>query len=241
MTLSPQANSQKPKRHLFIWLLGLFIVAGLAYFTVLVYSAIKNPADPLDELSSTNQVTADANASGKALTTQVVTNDDPYFGSPDATVKIVEFADFQCPYCKEAVSIVKDLETRYGNRIFFQFRDFPITDSHPQAYAAAIAASCASEQGNQQFWAYHDRLFQFQDNLTDAIYIPLAEQVGLQKDTFAACFNTKATDSEVTQDYDDGVRAGAHGTPTFFINGKMVSGVIPEKTFTEVIDKLLKE
>lgn len=163
--------------------------------------------------------------------------DDPALGNPQAKIVIVEFADFQCPYCRESAVILKKLLSRYPNDVYFIFRDFPITEIHPEALKAALAGQCAWEQG--KFWELHDLFFARQDELNDKVIISLADQVGLDLDRFTNCMDSKKYLDEVLIDFEDGVNLGVAGTPTFFVNGYSVAGTVPLEKWEELI-KVLK-
>tara|TARA_Y100000310_G_scaffold345306_1_gene463579 strand:- start:5891 stop:6784 length:894 start_codon:yes stop_codon:yes gene_type:complete len=167
--------------------------------------------------------------------------DDPMIGDPDALVTIVEFSDFQCPYCARFYSqtylaLKEDyIDTGKANLVF---RDFPLS-FHPEAEPSAIAAECANEQG--EFWAFHDLIFENQDYLSSSAYLSWAEDLGLDMDQFEDCVNSQKYKSEVAKDYSDGGRLGITGTPGFFINGQLVTGAQPYSVFASAIDALLAE
>ncbi len=147
--------------------------------------------------------------------------DDPFWGPDSAPVTVVEFADFECPICKENLPALRQLRDLYGDRIRFVYRNFPLA-SHPQARPAAEAARCAHEQG--KFWAYHDALFAQAPNLKPEEYASLAERVGLDRGEFLACLDSSRPKAAVAKDLADAQRLGLGGTPTFFINGRYLSG-----------------
>ncbi len=167
----------------------------------------------------------------------VETADDPYWGPEDAKLVIVEFGDFQCPYCLQAYPIMKQIRNEYSDRIKLIFRDFPNIASHPDAINAALAADCANEQG--QFWPYHDQLFDNQKNLSLENLKLLAAQINLNSNQFNDCLDNKKYMPEIQDDMQDGLKLGISGTPTFFINGIKVPGVIPYETLKLIIDKSL--
>ncbi len=169
----------------------------------------------------------------------LVTADDPAKGNPEAKVVVVEFGDFQCPFCKQSEPILKQVMEKYGDKIYFMFRDYPITSIHPEALAAAEAANCAEQQG--QFWDYHDQLYARQDELSSATYRSIAEALGLDMPKFNICLNTHATRAEITADAADGANLGVRGTPTFFINGQMFPGVLKFDFWDKVLTYLLNE
>jgi protein-disulfide isomerase len=167
---------------------------------------------------------------------KVATADSPSQGSASAPIEIVEFSDFQCPYCLRAHPTVKQVLDTYGNKIRFVYRNYPLP-SHPNARPAAEAAQCANEQG--QFWAYHDRLFADQSKLNDNDLKASAAALGLDAGKFNACFDSHKYKARVDADLQAGNEAGVDGTPAFFINGRMLSGAQPYDEFKRVIDEEL--
>jgi protein-disulfide isomerase len=168
----------------------------------------------------------------------VETKDDPFSGPEDARIVIVEFSDFQCPYCQQASAIIKRIRLEYADSVKIIYRDFPIANAHPQAIVSAVAAQCAAEQG--MFWEYHDLLFLNQDNLGIDNLKKLAQDIGLDMDKFNPCLDTNKYQNEVLDDLQDGLKAGVSGTPTFFINGNIAPGIIPYEKYKEIIDGLIK-
>lgn len=164
---------------------------------------------------------------------------EPHVGDISAKARIVEFGDFECPYCEQSFSIVREILQQYQGRIYFVFRDFPLTDIHPHALPAAEAAACAAEQG--KFWEMHDKLFINQDNLEEADLRKYAQAIGLNATQFSSCFKANKYLPEINQDIDDGIGFGVRATPTFFINGYKIEGVIPKDLFRQLIDKALAE
>ena len=224
-------------------LLGLFVCTFL--ITAFVVENRQGPpvADAFASLTSgtSSQATVgNVNTSVRPAIPQLETEDDPYLGPEKANVIVVEFIDYQCPFCKQAFSPMRELALEYSNRVKFIVRDFPLTDLHPQAEIAAEAAGCAQAQGLEKFWAYHDKLYLNQDALTENVYPTLAAQVGLDRAQFAACLASGERKPEIAADYADAAAAGARGTPTYYINGRMVQGVIPKESFAKVLDLLLK-
>jgi protein-disulfide isomerase len=169
-------------------------------------------------------------------------------GDPDAPIVMVEFSDYQCPFClryfNETLEQIKQKYVDTG-KVFYVFKDFPITQIHPQAPKAAEAAECAGDQ--DQYWAMHDRIFQGQqaewNNNPEAVAIfkGYAEELGLDMDAFNACLDSGKYADEVAADLDEGIRAGVTGTPTFFINGEKVSGAQPFQVFEQLLDALLAQ
>lgn len=167
----------------------------------------------------------------------VSVDDDPAWGPPDAPVTIVEFGDYQCPYCKQFYDeTLPQISETYESQIRFVFRDFPLA-IHPDAQKAAEASECADDQ--ERFWDYHDLLWANQSALDVDSLKAYAAQLGLDTATFDECLDSGANAEEVQNDYDDGVSYGVTGTPAFFINGIMVAGAQPFSVFQTIIDSLL--
>lgn len=166
----------------------------------------------------------------------VETTDDPSWGPAEADIVIVEFSDFQCPFCKQTFPVIQQLEQDYGDEIKFIYRDFPNSEIHPQALDAAMAGECADEQG--MFWDYHKFLFMNQDNLAVDNLKKIARDIGLNSEQFNNCLDTKKYQMEVLNDLDDGSNLGVVATPTFFINGNLVQGAIDYQTFKIIIDRI---
>jgi protein-disulfide isomerase len=160
----------------------------------------------------------------------------PAKGPANAPIELIEFADFECPYCLAAAPTVKRVLDTYGDRIRFVYRNFPL-QTHPRARPAAEAAQCANEQG--KFWPYHDRLFEDPKKLGDADLKQTAMDLGLDAAKFNACFDSHKYQSVVDTDAQAGSEAGVSGTPAFFINGRLLTGAQPFENFKRVIDEEL--
>lgn len=165
---------------------------------------------------------------------QVETTDDPSLGPADALVTIVEFGDFECPFCREAFPTLKDLLREYSGRIRFIYRDFPNTSLHPNAMNAALAAACADAQG--KFWAYHDLIYLNQEQLSVRDLERYAEQAGAEPLEFARCLSERRSEKEIEGDVTAGLAAGVGGTPTWFVNGYRIQGVLPFDVFKKIVE-----
>ncbi len=171
----------------------------------------------------------------------VSADDDPFLGPEDAPITIVEFSDFQCPYCARFRQQTFDaLFEQYGDQIRLVYRDFPLNSIHPEAQKAAEASQCAHEQG--KYWEMHDAMFANQaiTGLSIDALSSMAEQIGLDVDTFTACVDSGKYADEVANDLRDGSSYGVTGTPTFFINGVRLVGAQPLVAFTTIIDQELQ-
>ena len=158
-------------------------------------------------------------------------------GDPKAPVTIVEFSDFQCPYCKKAAATMNDLLSKYNGRVKLAFRDFPLREIHPQAQIAAEAARCACDQG--KFWEFHDALFADPSKLDEAALIAHARVLGLNERSFQSCLTSGKFKAKIEADLQDGSRVGVSGTPGFFINGVFLNGAQPQAEFERIIDNAL--
>jgi len=156
------------------------------------------------------------------LTLPVDDDRDHIQGSADAPATLVEYGDYECPYCGAAYPIVKQVQARMGDRLRFVFRNFPITTSHPHAAQAAEAAEAAAAQG--RFWEMHDLLYENQKRLEAADLHSYAEELALDVEAFDEDLTTHVHAARVHDDFMSGVRSGVNGTPTFYINGRRHDG-----------------
>ncbi|MDZ4221773.1 MAG: DsbA family protein [Patescibacteria group bacterium] len=168
----------------------------------------------------------------------VATDDDPSIGRADAGVTIVEFSDFECPFCRQSYPIIRSLTQEFKDEVRFIYRDFPLVAIHENAHTAARAGFCADKQ--DLFWQLHDKLFQNQDAMGKTAILGYANQIGADSAAFAACLDSQEAYNEVDEDIAAGEAAGVSGTPTWFINGIRVAGVIPEDVFRQIIIELAK-
>jgi protein-disulfide isomerase len=172
-----------------------------------------------------------------AFRVDVSSEGSPFRGPGTARVTIVEFQDFHCPFCERVQPTLTQLMDRYGERIKLVYRDFPIDQLHPQARRAHEAARCAKDQG--KFWEYHDVLFARPKDASLEILKAYARETGLDVDRFERCLTGRSYQAAVQKDIEDGIRAGVTGTPTFFVNGRLLSGAQPLATFARLIDEEL--
>jgi protein-disulfide isomerase len=157
-------------------------------------------------------------------------------GGPKAPVTIVEFSDYECPFCGRAEAVVDEVMKAYGDKVRVVFRDYPLP-MHANAHKAAQAANCANAQG--KFWEYHGKLFANQTELGEDKLKQYAKDLGLDAGKFDKCLADKTYAAAVDKDMADGAKVGVTGTPAFFVNGRMLSGAQPFENFKEVIDEEL--
>jgi len=158
-------------------------------------------------------------------------------GNPKAKVMIVEFSDFQCPFCGQVQGTLKSVLAKHQDTVALAFRDMPVTQIHPMAMGAAEASRCAGEQG--KFWELHDLMFAEQSTLDKNGLLAKAQKVGLDTKQFETCITAEKYKDQIQQDSQEAVRAGVSGTPGFFINGVFISGAQPEATFEKLIQEQL--
>lgn len=191
-----------------------------------------------------NRTTAQNSSQAVSLTKLETTNfipnkdNDPAIGSPNAKIVIVAFADFQCPYSREAAPIMTNLLKRYPNDIVYVYRDFPLYPIHALAIPAAQAAQCANEQG--KFWEYHNLIFNNQAELTtEGIFLDWAKQLRLNTQQFTQCVQSEKYQGEVQLDIDEAILAGLDSTPSYFVNGTKLVGVRSEAEWVDIIENVL--
>ena len=166
-----------------------------------------------------------------------VNSNDHHLGNVDATITLVEYGDFQCPYCKRAHPLIKRLLKEKNNDLHFVFRNFPLQEIHPNAYTAAITAEAAGKQ--DKFWEMHDLIFENQDKLSTKFLMSLAENIGLDMKQFAEDSKSNMLQSKIETDFESGIRSGVNGTPTFFINGNKL--LTYDETYESLLDAVLLE
>ncbi len=196
-------------------ILGMFIGIFLV-LSVMVYTSIpKNEAEIFENIGS---------------------GINPPKGDYSAEVVIIEFSDFQCPFCKRAVSIIDEIIEQYEGHVVFYYRNFPLT-IHENSFSAAEAAECANDQG--KFWEYHDILFENQNSLDKENLKLYAQGLGLEQSRFNDCFESRRFKSEIEKDIEEGKSLGITGTPTFFVNERKIVGS-DEESIRRVIEEELR-
>jgi len=168
---------------------------------------------------------------------QLEIGDSPVKGDDDAPVTIIEFSDFQCPFCSRFYSqTLPQLEEEYvkTGKVKFVYKHFPLDNIHPQATPAALASECAKEQG--KFWEYHDLVFNNQGSLGDASYKQWAAELSLDSAKFDECYESQKYLDDVRSGLQEGSGAGIRGTPGFLLNGQLISGAQPFAVFQAAIE-----
>lgn len=218
---------------------GAIVLAGVLIAGAVFYT---NPQSASRQLGTASAPTGGIPTPSASVVAGNLADDDPFLGDPKAPVTLVEFGDFQCPFCArffqttEQEIIEKYVKT---GKVRFVYRDFPIAAIHSEAQKSAEAAECANEQG--KFWPYHNRLYQRQSELGLQNYKKWAAELDLNFEQFNECLDSGKYAKEVEKDLQDGQAAGVNGTPTTFVNGRIVQGAVPFAQFATIIEEELKK
>ncbi len=228
----PQVNTLTFKRsHVYAALLPLAFVVGLAAGYLFWGRATPE----------TVPVAAPEQAQTQPQPVQrydVPEDDDPVLGPDEAPITIIEFSDFECPYCRRwHAEVWPQIQAAYPDQVRLVYRDFPLTTIHANATPAAAAANCAGEQNT--YWEYNELLFSMELGLSESAYHQYASDLGLDMEAFSECLDSGRQNEEVQRDYEFAVNLGVRSTPTFFINGIAVVGAQPFEVFQNLIDQEL--
>ncbi|OGL89859.1 hypothetical protein A3I45_00010 [Candidatus Uhrbacteria bacterium RIFCSPLOWO2_02_FULL_53_10] len=234
------------QKHTGVWIVvGIVVVLALLFlWRVIVYAVQISRGMAIPPQSFSASITLDQTLEKSVLNTPSETetilaigtgaSDDPSLGPPEALalLTITEFADFGCPFSRETSYIARAL-AEHTDIVRYVYRDFPLTDLHPNADVAAQAGQCANEQG--RFVDYHDKLYQNQYDLSTERLKQYAQEIGLETRSFNACLDSHRYAAEVAADKQAGMEAGVRGTPTFFFNGARVEGAFPRAFLTDML------
>ena len=166
-----------------------------------------------------------------------VTSKDHIQGDPDAPITLVEYGDYECPFCGRAYYVIKELQNQFGSKLRFVFRNFPLIQMHPNAESAAETAEFAGEQG--RFWEMHDGLYENQDRLGLPLYMEFTEMLGLPVSGLRQALTNHEYLPKIREDVSGGIRSGVNGTPTFFINGVRHDGSYEIEDMVAAIEERL--
>jgi protein-disulfide isomerase len=167
----------------------------------------------------------------------VKAKNDNMLGPENAKVTIIEYSDFECPFCSRAKPTIDQILEKYPDDVKVIFKHMPLTQLHPYAQKAAEAAECAADQG--KFWEMHDMLFDNQDNLYTTSLKEYAKDLGLDTEQFNACLDSGAMKARIDKDAQEAQSAGVRGTPAFFVNGRLISGAQPFTVFDSAVKAAL--
>lgn len=231
-----KAKEKESKSGIF-WIPVSIIIAGFLIAAAVVFSnSIKNPDAIKGSAEEYLPEQEERPAPGSEFV-NVSKDDDPSTGPENAAVEIIEFSDFECPYCTRHSDTMKKIKAEYGDKVSITFRDYPL-EFHQHAHVAAQAAECADDQ--KKFWEFHDLLFASKEELNKENIKKYAKDLGLDTNIFNSCLDTEKYKDEVDKDIKDGVEAGITGTPATFVNGRKVIGAQAYEVFKGIIDKELE-
>lgn len=224
------------KRSTLTWIMLILLAFGAGLGTGYLVWGQSAPADSAPVVATLAPNAAPQVTGTAQQRLNVPVGNNPPYGPANAPITIIEFSDFECPYCRKWVletwpQIVK----AYPGKVRLYYRDFPLS-AHANAVPAAIAARCAGEQN--QFWAFHDKLFGG-TSFSNALYESYAAALGLDMTKFKACLDSKKYEADVNADLQYGANLGIRGTPTFLINGIPLVGAQPFSAFQKIIDQEL--
>ena len=250
------------RSHFFLALLPIAFVLGISvgyiFWGLQPFSLFTNEGKPITQQEAGDSQVADRdnpvnqdgapvqNPSGEdgGTTPQEVTRydvpegDNPSLGSADAPITIIEFSDYECPFCRRWHDEVFDkIRDEYPDQVRFVYRDFPLTSLHPNAVPAAEAANCANEQ--DAFWEFSQKLYSDEYGFGEDAYVKYAQDLGLDVPAFEECFEEGRYSDGVQADFEFGSNLGVRSTPTFFLNGIAVVGAQPFEVFQDIIEKEL--
>ena len=253
------SQNQSNKQSQGIWesnpriMFALGIVAGIAVVStlglVLVFNFLMS-GKGFNAQALTNQVANTAGTQGQAQPTADPTIDDTptlppaavdesrdhVYGPADAAVTVIEYSDFECPYCLRHFSTLQQVKKDFPNDVRIVFRHFPLS-FHPEAEKAAEASECAADQG--KFWEMYDKIFAANEagNMGVDVWKSAAKDLGLNTDQFNNCLDSGTKASRVAEDLTEGQKIGVQGTPASFVNGELISGAVPYETFKTILQQ----
>ncbi len=222
-------------------LIGFVIVATIAFrpaktTTATTTGAVAGATDT--NTAPTQQGIIDPAGDPSAI--RAITKDDHQRGPADAPITLIEYTDFQCPFCSQVHPTLARLMTDYPDKIRLIVRNFPLEQLHPQARPAANAAECVAElSGNDAFWKFADTVFANQSQLSADYLVEAAIQAGAKEKAVKDCIAAKTYDQRIATDQNEGSAAGVSGTPATFVNGKLISGALPYEQFKAYVDSIL--
>ena len=240
--MSKRFKAKVEKSKLLTWVVGFTLILTLINsYSIVNIDAKVDLNSVLGAQGSVPSAAAPSQAAPEPTRGTINVDDDPMKGDANAPVTIVEFSDFECPFCAKFYSqTMNQLQTNYidTGKVKLVFRDFPLS-FHQNAQKAAEAAECADDQG--KFWEMHDAIFENQQSLSISSLKQWAGQIGLDTGEFNSCLDSGKHSEEVQSDFREGATYGVSGTPSFFINGIQLVGAQPFSAFKQIIDSELEK
>jgi len=222
------------------------IIAGFIIAAAIIYSGPQGSSN-LPNLVANDSGVAEHNTAGAVGSFRPVDERDYIRGNPDAAVTIIEYSDFECPFCSRLHPILKQAVSQYDGDVRWVYRHFPLTSIHSRALAASVAAECAGELGgNGVFWEFTDGLFDNQHSLGEELYLRLAGELGLNEPKFSACLSDERHNDKISSDGQNAVVSGGRGTPYSIVvsqSGKATSfsGALPYENIEQFINDALND
>lgn len=241
----PEATPRNSKRWPILLAVGFFGIVGVALF-IFLSTLLRD--DPISQESTDSAPIANPSPRDlrehQALVSEVVADlgrevlvgDSPTLGNPDAEIVLLEFSDFQCPYCSRASEQVATFMGTHEEDVLFVFKHLPLANIHPEALPAALAAWAAGQQN--QFWPFHDALFANQANLGEELYLQTAEELGLDVDQFNRDRTSEGAKAAVARDLALAQELQLRSTPTFIMEDLLIPGAVPADFFAEALARL---
>lgn len=224
-------NGSRNQKNIY-FITGAIIIAGALIAGALIYT--KSPQSQSADISGTFGTKQEGENSGVEL---AVVEGDHVKGNPDASVTIIEYSDFECPFCSRFHPTLNQVLNDYPNDVRLVYRHFPLDSIHAEARPSAEASECANEQG--KFWEFADGLFENQSKLGKVFYSELAQNIGLNVGQFEECVLSRKYKDRVEADFQEGIKLGVTGTPGSFINGELISGAVPYNSLKEAVEQVL--
>ncbi len=230
-------NTSKEKDYL---LPASIVIAALLIAGAWIYTAGLKNIEPKKSNQESGKITPNIE------NVKPASADDHIFGNPNAEIKIIEFSDMECPFCKRFHATMKQAVNEYDGRVAWVYRHFPLEQLHPQARKAAIASECANEiGGNSAFWRYLDEYVNLEEITSEASFSQIAENIGLDLNQFKICLNSDKFDEKINSQIEDAANSGAQGTPYSVIINKnnkknSINGALPFEDFTDQYGKTQK-
>ncbi|MFH1620819.1 MAG: DsbA family protein [Patescibacteria group bacterium] len=230
-------------------LLGVMVLlfAGNIVYQIIKYYPLLKDGQDLTKIVKEENFRA---ALSKLFASAIVTEEDlqrleegsnPTLGNPEAKVKVVEYIDLDCTYCKNSEPAARLLAENHPDDVYLIFKDFPVTELHPRAERAAVAARCVFMQNDTaRYWRFHDLLFQTQGNRTDEDLSRFAQQTGADMQKYERCYSSDQELEAVRKSVQDGMALGVRGTPTLFFNGVKIQGDMDLKSLETVVEEAMK-
>ena len=241
-----QKAALSPKITFILGLLGgVAIISTIGFFSLL--PKIYGSGDGSDKILGTTTGTTPTPAAPQptqppapdSSKLPAVSSSDYVRGPENAKITLIEYSDFQCPFCLRHTPTMEKILTEYKGKVKLIYRHFPLTSIHPEAQKAAEASECAGDQG--KFWEMHDKIFEANaaSNMSVETWKKIAKDLGLNTTKFNSCLDSGQFASKVNSEQIAGAEAGVEGTPATFVNGRLVSGAVPYEQFKSIIDSLL--